>query len=62
MYDYEQPEQCFECSDDLDYKDGQYNCEECGKKYSKEEYEKLVDDENAEYLSFVRKNNPELFK
>lgn len=62
MYGDEQPDQCLECNNDLDYNANEYSCEECGKRYSKEEYDSLVEKEQEAYVDYMKKMSPSLFK
>lgn len=51
-----QPPFCFECDGEILKSGNLMVCEECGKVYTHEEYQKLTDEEAEKYIDFMKKN------
>ncbi|MGM7317131.1 SAM--benzoic acid carboxyl methyltransferase [Enterococcus casseliflavus] len=46
---------CFKCDGELSSLGDLLICDECGKTYTQDEYQKLVDAEAESYISFMKK-------
>lgn len=56
-----QPPFCFECDGEVLKQEHFMVCDECGKIYTQDEYQKLTDEEAEKYINFMKKKSPELF-
>lgn len=56
-----QTSSCFECEGELSRLGNLLTCDDCGKIYTQDEYQKLTDAESESYINFMKKQTPEIF-
>lgn len=57
-----QPPFCFECDGEVIKSGNLLVCDECGKIYTQDEYQKLTDEEAEKYINFMKKKIPRIIR